>query len=649
MTKRVIAHMDLDCFYVQVERRENPSLQDRPVGVIQYGDRKSLIAVSYDARLAGVKRGMKGDIAKKLCPDISLVKVPVINNKSNMQKYRLAGEEVMSTMAQLSTACEKASVDEAYVDVTNEAHKRLKTCTDDELREALASSFIVGFTKTKDNLGSEGAAIDRSVCKDQDRDGVDAQVAWIQTPEDRFLAAGALVVAEIRQAVKEKCKFTVSAGIGGNKMLAKLVSGMHKPDKQTIIPQASIPRFFSSLPLEKINGLGGKLGVTLQSKLQVKYITDVLRYSEAQLQQWFSARTAAWLRRAAQGLDDTPVSSRTTALSLSCSKTFSGTQCLTTFEKITHWIRELANELGERLDTDMQRNHRRFKTLVLSYTTQKPNRTSLSRSCSLRYGIKAIGDDACALAKKYMGGEKSPRVTVLGLCASGGTEVPTQAPITEFLAKKGSKATNSSERSLIQSSPDRDHHFIRTRESAPGEGEHPSKRARKASSKPTLRNIFKKIEQTNNDSHSSTHGAATMTMTTTADLNPEEIQEHVCLEKNRDDNWNSEPLRETTPTSIPTPATIAPLSTKQFLPLIFICDRCGEKFAVNTDFQSHKDFHLAQDLQRQERTLHPASAANNSQLHENARNTGARGRKKSGNQRVKSGKSGALLKFLERE
>ena len=66
MTDRIIALIDMDCFYCQVEARENPELQGKPVCVVQYKDYKGggIIAVNYEARKFGVTRQMRGDDAK---------------------------------------------------------------------------------------------------------------------------------------------------------------------------------------------------------------------------------------------------------------------------------------------------------------------------------------------------------------------------------------------------------------------------------------------------------------------------------------------------------------------------------------------------------------------------------------------------------
>lgn len=146
---RVIAHLDLDCFYVQVEQRRQPELLGKPTGVVQYNNWKggALIAVGYEARRFGVKRNMRGEQAKKLCPEINLVQVPVAHEKADLTIYRDAGSEVVDVLSRLGR-CERTSIDEVYLDITEAAHSRLK---EDEARGSLFSvseealkSHIVG-------------------------------------------------------------------------------------------------------------------------------------------------------------------------------------------------------------------------------------------------------------------------------------------------------------------------------------------------------------------------------------------------------------------------------------------------------------------------------------------------------------------------
>jgi DNA polymerase eta len=83
-TERVVALIDMDCFYCQVESRLNPELTGKPMAVVQYNAWKGggIIAVSYEARASGVKRNMRGDEARQHCPDIVLVSVPESRGKA---------------------------------------------------------------------------------------------------------------------------------------------------------------------------------------------------------------------------------------------------------------------------------------------------------------------------------------------------------------------------------------------------------------------------------------------------------------------------------------------------------------------------------------------------------------------------------------
>ena len=78
----------------------------------------SIIAVSYEAQKFGVTRNMRGDEAKEKCPEIILARVPEARGKADLTRYREAGAEVIEVLQTFSDICERASVDEAYLDLT---------------------------------------------------------------------------------------------------------------------------------------------------------------------------------------------------------------------------------------------------------------------------------------------------------------------------------------------------------------------------------------------------------------------------------------------------------------------------------------------------------------------------------------------------
>lgn len=84
-----------------------------------------IIAVNYPARAHGVTRHMRGDEAKEQCPDIELVKVPNIREKADLSKYRNAGKQVATVLQTFTPLLTRASVDEAYLDLTEQVQNRL--------------------------------------------------------------------------------------------------------------------------------------------------------------------------------------------------------------------------------------------------------------------------------------------------------------------------------------------------------------------------------------------------------------------------------------------------------------------------------------------------------------------------------------------
>lgn len=94
----------------------------------------SIIAVNYAARAKGVTRHMRGDEAKEQCPDIQLVKVPNVREKADLTKYREAGKEVATVLKRFTPLLERASVDEAYLDITDAVNKRLQKMNEVSLK-----------------------------------------------------------------------------------------------------------------------------------------------------------------------------------------------------------------------------------------------------------------------------------------------------------------------------------------------------------------------------------------------------------------------------------------------------------------------------------------------------------------------------------
>ncbi|KAK7368591.1 hypothetical protein VNO80_10619 [Phaseolus coccineus] len=389
---RVIAHVDMDCFYVQVEQRKQPNLRGLPTAVIQYNSYKggALIAVSYEARRCGVKRSMRGDEAKEACPQIELVQVPVARGKADLNSYRNAGSEVVSVLSHKGR-CERASIDEVYLDLTPAAETMLMETSPESMQdfeEEVLKSHVLG-------LEIE----DGSDAKEEVRKWLCRSDASYQ---DKLLACGALIVSDLRMQVLKETEFTCSAGIAHNKMLAKLASAMNKPAQQTVVPQSSVEGLLASLPIKKMKHLGGKLGSSLQSDLGVNTVGDLLQFSEEKLQQWYGINTGTWLWNIARGISGEEVEGRLLPKSHGSGKTFPGPQALKTIDSVQHWLNQLCEELNERLYSDLDQNKRIAQTLTLhgrAYKTGDSDslRKFPSKSCPLRYGTRKIQEDALIL------------------------------------------------------------------------------------------------------------------------------------------------------------------------------------------------------------------------------------------------------------
>lgn len=143
-------------------------------------------------------------------------------------------------------------------------------------------------------------------------------------PNDALLAAGALVIARARAAVKSTLGYSCSAGIAHSKILAKLGSGLHKPAQQTVVPAAAVAGLLAPLPVSKLRQLGGKFGEEVMAKLSVSTVGELAAIPLPRLEAALGVQDAQWLQRLAQGKDGEGVKPRTLPKSISCGKTFRG-------------------------------------------------------------------------------------------------------------------------------------------------------------------------------------------------------------------------------------------------------------------------------------------------------------------------------------
>jgi DNA polymerase-4 len=108
-----IAHVDCDAFYATIEKRDDPSIADKPV-IVGGGQRGVVLTACYVARTFGVRSAMPMFEARRLCPQATVV-------RPNMDKYARVGREVRELMFKLTPLVEPVSIDEAFMDLSGTA------------------------------------------------------------------------------------------------------------------------------------------------------------------------------------------------------------------------------------------------------------------------------------------------------------------------------------------------------------------------------------------------------------------------------------------------------------------------------------------------------------------------------------------------
>jgi len=500
VTERVVCHLDLDCFYVQVERQRNPSLLHVPCAVVQYNKWQGggIIALSYEAKSLGVKRSMRGDEASKKCPGIRLVTVPVAHEKADLTRYREAGTAVFELLSeQQGIVCERTSIDEAYLDITALATTLLPylltttttTAKNETPTDLWTGTHVVGMehlqavdwmhtlvAKDADTYGlplsSLSSKSTSTPIKNNDLNSISNKYVSIEDNDndtnDRLLLAGAIVAARLRQKIRATLGYTLSAGIAHNKMLAKHASGMNKPFQQTVVPKTAVPALMTGLKIGELNGFGGKKGIQLEEQHSIRFVADLQRFPLDQLQKIFGvSKFAQTTYDACRGICHETVKEKLLMDSVGNSKTFNPPlKCKTNVKK---FVGLLAEEVFRRLETISTKYRRRALKITVSISRGKELVQRKGIEVSVAGGKNNVASKAGRMSKwehgqlglaklaydlvetlfgfatvqKEDGGVGVLKITSLGLIASELEAIPNQASmITGFLQKKGMKATN---------------------------------------------------------------------------------------------------------------------------------------------------------------------------------------------------------------
>ena len=185
--RRRILHIDMDAFYASVVQRDNPALRGQPVAVGGSPNQRGVVAAaSYEARRFGVRSAIPMARAVRLCPALVIV-------RPDFNKYRTVSRQVFDIFRRVTPLVEGLSLDEAYLDVTDNA--------------------------------------------------------WGEP-------LGMTVARRIKAEIREQTGLTASAGVAPNKFLAKIASGWQKPDGLTVIAPERVEHFLQGLPVDALWGVG---------------------------------------------------------------------------------------------------------------------------------------------------------------------------------------------------------------------------------------------------------------------------------------------------------------------------------------------------------------------------------------------------------
>jgi DNA polymerase IV len=184
--QRNVLHIDMDAFYASVEQRDNPELRGKPVAVGGPRERGVVAAASYEAREFGVHSAMPSVTAKRKCPNLIFV-------KPRFDVYGAVSLQIRTIFAEYTPIIEPLSLDEAYLDVT-------------------------------ENL--------------------------------QGIVSATQIAETIRAKIRTETGLTASAGVSYNKFLAKLASDHRKPNGLFVITPKMGPAFVENLPVAKFHGVG---------------------------------------------------------------------------------------------------------------------------------------------------------------------------------------------------------------------------------------------------------------------------------------------------------------------------------------------------------------------------------------------------------
>nr|XP_025974660.1 DNA polymerase iota isoform X2 [Dromaius novaehollandiae] len=397
---RVIVHIDLDCFYAQVEMIRNPELRDKPLGVQQ---KNIVVTCNYEARKLGIKKLVSVRDAKEKFPQLMLV------NGEDLTQYREMSYKVTDLLEEFCPLVERLGFDENFVDITEIVEKRLKRLQQSGCSRLCVSGHVYN----------------------------DQAINFHDTMHVR-LVIGSQIAEELREAVHARLGLTGCAGVASNKLLAKLVSGTFKPNQQTLLLPESCQDLIRNLEhINKVPGIGYKTTQRLKT-LGLKSVCDLQACPSAVLEKELGVSAAQRIQKLSYGEDDSPVTPSGPPQSFSEEDSFK--KCSSEVQ-VKEKIEELLANLLDRIHKDGRKPHTiRLTIRQFSSTNKWFNRES--RQCPIPpHLIQKLGKESSSvisplvdilmkLFRKMINVDLPFHLTLLSVCFSNLKDLPS--------SKKGS-------------------------------------------------------------------------------------------------------------------------------------------------------------------------------------------------------------------
>ncbi|XP_045646086.1 DNA polymerase iota isoform X1 [Ursus americanus] len=352
-SSRVIVHVDLDCFYAQVEMISNPELKGKPLGVQQ---KYLVVTCNYEARKLGVKKLMNVRDAKEKCPQLVLV------NGEDLTRYREMSYKVTELLEEFSPVVERLGFDENFVDLTEMVERRLQQLQSDELSALTVSGHV--YNNQYINLHD---------------------IVHIR------LLVGSQIAAEMREAMYNQLGLTGCAGVASNKLLAKLVSGVFKPNQQTVLlPETSQVLIQNLSHVREMPGIGYKTAKRLEA-LGISSVHDLQTFSPKILEKELGISVAQRIQKLSFGEDNSPVTPSGPPQSFSEEDSFK--KCSSEVEA-KNKIEELLASLLNRVCQDGRKPHT-IRLVIRRYSSEN-HCSRESRQCPIpSHLIQKLGTGNC--------------------------------------------------------------------------------------------------------------------------------------------------------------------------------------------------------------------------------------------------------------